>query len=60
MQEDDDDHLDREGEEVDLLQGLDLAVLDETAQLSHRHPFLTNRYLEIQHQKKNYGEKEIV
>jgi hypothetical protein len=33
-------HLDGEGEEVDLLEGLDLAVLHEAAQLRHRDPFL--------------------
>ena len=32
--------LDGEGEEVDLLEGLDLAVLDEAAQLGHRDPLL--------------------
>ncbi len=32
--------LDGQREEVDLLQGLDLAVLDEAAQLSHRDPLL--------------------
>merc|ERR1740128_1634386 len=32
--------LDGEGEEVDLLQGLDLAVLHQAAKLGHRDPFL--------------------
>ena len=35
-----DDHLDGEREKVDLLQRLDLAVLDQAAQLGNGHPFL--------------------
>ena len=42
-----DDHLDGQGEEVDLLQRLDLAVLDQAAQLGNGHPFLEAQYLNI-------------
>ena len=33
-------YFDGEGEEVDLLEGLDLAVLDEAAKLGDGHPLL--------------------
>lgn len=33
-------NLDREGVQVDLLEGLNLAVLDEAAEFRHRHPLL--------------------
>ena len=35
-------YLDGEREEVDLLEGLDLAVLHQAAKLGHRDPFLSS------------------
>ena len=41
-------YLDGQREEVDLLEGLDLAVLDQTSKLGDRDPFLRKFEVRVQ------------